>query len=254
MSNQFVPRPGGRRRTTGWPRRRPGAQVSREPGGAGTSLRRPAGQGWRCAATMALVLLAGAAVGVLPLSAQAPPPPATAQEQGELRTASPPPRASWTSDRHALVVGDLVTILVDESTLATSDVRDLRTQNRSRDLGVEGAVQGEGGAVGASSRADLSDRTRGESVRRERFATEISARVVEEGPGGVMRVEGERRVRIDGHEQIVAISGWLRPADLSGRNTVESWRLADVSVRYGASGDMRRVRGLWGRLIGRLWP
>lgn len=165
-----------------------------------------------------------------------------------------PVRSSWTSDRHTLVVGELVTILVDESMLASSDVRDQRSQTRSRDLGIEGGYGDQGGAAGASSRADLSDRTRGESIRRERFTTEISARVVEEGPGGVVRVEGEKRVRIDGHEQIVSISGWLRPNDLSGRNTIESWRMADVSVRYGASGDMRRVRGLWGRLIGWLWP
>lgn len=199
------------------------------------------------------------AFGALALGALADAPGLAAQAaqtaQAPQATEAPAPvRASWTSDRHTLVMGDLVTVLVDESTLATSDVRDQRSQTRSRDLGIEGGAGGQGGAAGASSRADLNDRTRGESVRRERFATEISARVVESGPGGVVRVEGEKRIRVDGHEQIVSISGWLRPADLSGRNTIESWRMADVSVRYGASGDMRRVRGLWGRLIGRLWP
>lgn len=163
-------------------------------------------------------------------------------------------RRSWTSDRHPLQVGDLVTVLVDESTLATANRVDVRVQNRNRDLVLQGGMDGQGINAGGRSRADLTDRTRGESARRERFATEVSTRVVEAAPGGLVRVEGEKRVRIDNHEQVIALSGWVRAADVSGQNTVESWRIADADIRYGSSGDMGRVRGIWGRLLGWLWP
>ncbi|TVR57217.1 MAG: hypothetical protein EA421_01480 [Gemmatimonadales bacterium] len=163
-------------------------------------------------------------------------------------------RRSWTSDRHQLQVGDLVTVLVDESTLASANRVDVRVQNRDRDLNLSGGMDGQGVNAGARSRADLTDRTRGESARRERFATEVSTRVVEEASGGMVRVEGEKRVRIDNHEQIIALSGWIRSADVSGQNTLESWRMADAQIRYSSSGDMGRVRGIWGRLLGWLWP
>jgi len=173
------------------------------------------------------------------------PGPLVGQEEG---------RRSWTSDRHHLQVGDLVTILVDESTLASANRVDLRVQNRDRDLRLAGGLDGQGVNAGARSRADLTDRTRGESARRERFATEVSTRVVEESPGGMVRVAGEKRIRIDSHEQVISLSGWIRSADVSGQNTLESWRMADAEIRYTSSGDMGRVWGFWGRLLGRLWP
>lgn len=162
-------------------------------------------------------------------------------------------RMGWTSDRHALRVGDLVTVFVDESTRASADRTDVRLQNRSRNLSLQGGGD-QGVSVGARSQADLGDRLRGESARRETFVTEVSARVVEVGPGGLVRVEGEKRIRIDGHEQVVTLSGWLRSADISSRNTVESWRIADADIRYRASGDMGRPRGILGRLVGWFWP
>jgi flagellar L-ring protein FlgH len=163
-------------------------------------------------------------------------------------------RSSWTSDRHELREGDLVTIFVDESTLATANHVDTRTQGRSRELGLSGSADGTAAGGAVQSRADLRDRTHGESSRRERFATEVSAQVVEVGANGIVRVEGRKRVRIDGHEQVISLAGWLRPTDISGVNTVESWRLADAQVEYESSGNMRRQRGLIGRLVGWLWP
>ena len=58
------------------------------------------------------------------------------------QTASPPPEparqgflSSWTSDRHGLTEGDIVTILVDEHLLASAQADESTTQLRDRDLG-----------------------------------------------------------------------------------------------------------------------
>ncbi len=162
--------------------------------------------------------------------------------------------ASWTSDRHTLRVGDLVTVLVNESTLASANRTDSRVQNRSRDLGLDAGTGSSSVSGGLRSRADLGDQMRGESSRRDRFVTEVSARVVEEDESGALRLEGVKQLQIDGHEQTLSIAGWFRSADLSGANTLESWRLADAEIRYGSQGDLGRVRGVWGRLFGWLWP
>ncbi|TVR64562.1 MAG: flagellar basal body L-ring protein FlgH [Gemmatimonadales bacterium] len=164
------------------------------------------------------------------------------------------PRQSWTSDLRMLQVGDIVTILVNESTLATANRTDVRSDDRNRDLGIGFNVDGEGSSGSARTRADLSDRFRGESSRQERFVTEVSARVVEQGENGLVRVEGEKRVVIDNHEQQIAISGWVRSQDISRSNTVPSIRLADAEVSYGSRGNLGRVRGIWWRMFGWLWP
>ncbi len=164
------------------------------------------------------------------------------------------PRQSWTSDQRTLRIGDIITILVDESTIASANRTDVRSQDRNRDLGIGYNVAGEGSSASASSRVDHSDRFRGESSRQERFVTEVSARVVEQGENGLVRIEGEKRVTIDNHEQQIAISGWVRSQDISRSNTVASVRLADAEVTYGSRGNLGRVRGIWWRLFGWLWP
>lgn len=165
----------------------------------------------------------------------------------------PPPRASWVSDRVALREGDIVTILVDELTLATANRDENSAQARSRDLSLRA---GSGGGSGGSLRTgnDVSHTTRGTSSRRERFSAEISARVVEILPSGVARIEGVKKLRIDKHEQEVTVRGFIRPQDLSPTNTVESWRVAGAEILYASNGELGKTGGIWTKLLNLLIP
>lgn len=177
------------------------------------------------------------------LSGQAPPPP-------QQPTAGPPVRQSWVSDRRALVVGQIVTILIDEQTLASADKEQTAVRDRSRDVGV--AVNGSGGGLRTDN--DVSDRQRGESSRRDRFVAEITARVAEIGPGDALRIEGLKRVQIDDHEQAVTIRGWIRSSDISPRNTVESWRIADAEILYDSNDELGKAGGFWSKLLDLIIP
>ena len=61
--------------------------------------------------------------------------------EAQQANSSPPEQAaqgflsSWTSDRHGLAAGDIVTILVDEHLLASAQADESTTQLRDRDLG-----------------------------------------------------------------------------------------------------------------------
>ena len=166
----------------------------------------------------------------------------------------PPLRGSWTSDRLGLQEGDLITILIDELTLASADRNERNSQQRSRDLSV---AAGSGGAPsGGSLRTgnDVSDRRRGESSRRERFSAEISARVVELFPSGVARIEGVKKVKIDEHEQQVTIRGYIRTQDLSIANTIESWRIAQAEILYDSNDNLGKAGGIWSKLLNLIIP
>ncbi len=192
------------------------------------------------------LLLGGALAATLmasALSGQVPPPP-------QQPTAGPPVRQSWVSDRRALVVGQIVTILIDEQTLASADKEQTAVRDRSRDVGV--ALNGSGGGLRTDN--DVSDRQRGESSRRERFVAEITARVAEIGPGDALRIEGLKRVQIDDHEQAVTIRGWIRSSDISPRNTVESWRIADAEILYDSNDELGKAGGFWSKLLDLIIP
>lgn len=191
------------------------------------------------------VSLAAAGLALLPGMVLAQQPPAQA---APVRTIS-----SWTSDRAELSVGDIVTILVDEYTVASANRDELNAEGRDRDLRVGARLPGGtsgvtsmGGSLGTTN--DVQDSRYGQSSRRDRFQAEISARVVEVD-GGVVRLEGTKKLSIDNHEQEVTIRGWVRPNDVAVNNTVESWKLADAEILYDSNGKLGSAGGFWSKLL-----
>ena len=185
-----------------------------------------------------------AAIWLLPATAQAQTPP----------QAGPPLRASWVSDRMAYQVGDIVTIIIDELTLASADRNEVSSRERARDVSLS---LGTGGSTaGGSLRTgnDRRKRMRGESSRRERFSAELSARVMEVTPRGVLRLEAVKKLQIDDHEQEVVVRGWVRAEDVSVANTVDSWRIADAEIRYGSNGELGKTGGIWSKLLDLIIP
>ncbi len=165
-----------------------------------------------------------------------------------------PVRRSWTSDRHALKAGDIVTILVDEFILASANMDQMSSQEKGRDLGLTAAMPGSTMGGGLKTQNDVADRQQGESVRQQRFSGEITARVVEVSPTGMARVEGTKKLQIDEVEEEVTLRGWIRPQDISLQNTVESWRVSEAQILYASTGTLGKPQGFLTRLLNKIWP
>jgi len=172
-------------------------------------------------------------------------------------TSAPPTQApaqgfltSWTSDRHVLKEGDIITILVDENLLASAQKEETASQMRDRDLSLRAGTSG--GSL--RTRNDVGERNRGESSRTQRFSGELSARVLEVSPSGMARLEGTKKVQIDEVEEELLVRGWVRPQDLSLHNTVESWRLSDTEILFTSNGTLGQTGGFWSKLLNWIWP
>ena len=189
----------------------------------------------------AMLLLAG-----LTAPAHAQQPPATDGAQADTR----PVRGSWVSDSRVLQVGEIVTIIVDEFTLAESNRDESASRRRRRNTGAGFGLNGPIIDYDVGSQNDVDERTRGEAARTDRFAAEISVRVVETAPGGLVRVEGVKKLQIDGHTQDVTVRGWLRSNDVRPGNTVESWRVADAEIIYGSNQTLGTpTESIWDKLF-----
>jgi flagellar L-ring protein precursor FlgH len=208
---------------------------------------------------LAALLLAPALTGVAGAQAAAAPqnaatPPAAAVAAADTR----PVRRSWTSSRRDLVVGDIVTVLVDEYTLASANKDYTAVDYKRRNASVKVETPGDAAAPmggGFNTRNDGESTQHGATSRQNRFRSEISVRVVEIGANGLARVEGTKLVDVDKNRQEVAFKGWVRPQDLSSLNQVESWKVADASLVYTAKGQLGKPRGgIIGRAIGAIWP
>jgi flagellar L-ring protein precursor FlgH len=211
-------------------------------------------------ALAALLLAAAPALGgVAGAQAATGPQNAAVPADGAVAAADTRPvRRSWTSSRRDLVVGDVVTILVDEYTLASANKDYTAVDYKRRNASVKVETPGDAAAPmggGFNTRNDGESTQHGATSRQNRFRSEISVRVMEIDAHGLARVEGTKLVDVDKNRQEVAFKGWVRPQDLSSLNQVESWKVADASLVYTAKGSLGKPRGgMIGRVIGAIWP
>lgn len=177
---------------------------------------------------------------------------------------SAPPRrlVSWTSDRREYQVGDVITVLVSEATLATATKSQTGSdqQSRANDFGITPPKMGAGGATGGIS-ADMSmDKTAsskqtGDAKRGVNFKGDISVRVIAVDKTGLLQIKGSKVVDVDKNKQSLNFSGWVRPEDISPQNYVGSERVADAALTYSLTGDIGKTRGgLIGRILNVFWP
>lgn len=166
-------------------------------------------------------------------------------------------RQSWTADRRDFVEGDIITVLIDEYTLASTQRDNFASDRRYRDLGlsadqsISSAIPGGGAAVSSSNQAE--SRRSNDATRSNRFQGEMTVRVVGVEDTGQLRVEGSKMLDIDGAQEKMTLKGMVRARDITENNFVDSWRLSDTEIVYETRGNGTKG-GILGRILGFLWP
>lgn len=166
-----------------------------------------------------------------------------------------PVRSSWVSDRRDFVVGDIITVLIDDYTISTAVKEDLATDTRSRGLSVNAQLPSSNKNVGIDSRNSADQTKRGQAKRENRFQNEMSVRVVAIAPNGLLQLKGTKAVDVDKSKQNIVFTGFVRPQDITTGNSVESSRVADISIGYASPGPLGTPKqGMLTKILGALWP
>src|SRR5215471_8781928 len=166
--------------------------------------------------------------------------------------------AASTRDLRAADVGDVVTILVNDTASAVAR----GATNTSRKSSAKSNIAALGGSANArlASLLGLSGdqelQGQGQTSRNMTLTTTMSARVTEVTPNGSLIVEGQKHVGVNSEKQTIIVRGLVRPVDLTVQNTVTSAQVADLSVQVngkGVVGDaIRRPHFLYRLLLGLL--
>ena len=161
-------------------------------------------------------------------------------------------------DVRAGEVNDIVTIVVNEAASAVVS----GTSNSSRKSSVNASITGAYGIttpkltnlLGASNDTELAGS--GTTSRNLALSTTISARVVEVQPNGTLVIEGTRDIGVNSDKQTITVRGFVRPADLTATNTINSVQVANLQIKVtgkGVVGDaIRRPNFLYRLLLGLL--
>ena len=97
---------------------------------------------------------------------------------------------------------------------------------------------------------------KGKTDRKGTLTAKISAMVAEVLPSGIIRIEGKKIVAVNGEEQVMVISGLVRPRDVTSDNEVDSSKIANMRIDYYGRGvvDEAQSPGWGSRIIRTVWP
>ncbi len=160
---------------------------------------------------------------------------------------------SMFADRKARGVGDILTIMVTETTLASLDAGS--GQDRETALNAEGGSGFFFKLFKLLPSATLAGKSKtsgnGSTNRTARLAGRISVRVTEVTPSGQMLIQGERIIRTNQDTQTIKFTGIARPEDVQPDNTIQSGFIADARIEVTGKGPIdQTVRpGLLPRLL-----
>jgi flagellar L-ring protein precursor FlgH len=156
------------------------------------------------------------------------------------------------TDRKARAVGDVVTVLITESTVASeaaaSDAQRSLNANARGGTGLFGLFKL---VPKATLGGDTQHKGSGSTSRSSRLTTTITCKVVEITPAGQLVLQGERSLKINADTQTIQFHGIARPEDVDPDNTILSSSVADAQIAVAGKGpiDQHVKTGILSRLF-----
>ncbi len=142
-------------------------------------------------------------------------------------------QGSLISDHRAARPGDLVTVLITETSSATNTAN--TTTTKTVGFGANGdSAKGHQNGGTLNFNNDIGGQAKLE--RTGKVLAQMSVVVRDVLPNGDLLVSGAEAININGERTNIRLKGRIRPVDIAENNTVASTRLADASIDYDGSG------------------
>lgn len=166
------------------------------------------------------------------------------------------------SDAKALSVGDVITIRVVEN-LTGQGSANTQTQEKS-DMNLSAPsptllgkpIINKDPILGMKQSSSDTYQGKASTDRSARLIATITARVTKVYPNGNLFIVGKKVVRVNDDNQVLLISGIVKPTDIMQDNSVYSSRIADMYVEYNGEGYMADSSkpGWLAQFLRRIWP
>lgn len=149
---------------------------------------------------------------------------------------------SMFSDFKARQVGDVITIRLLERTSAQRASQWENQSNAAR--GGEATVAGGNslsGRFAVDSKFNNEAQNRNESVQSDLLNGTMTAVIVARDSTGLLVLNGERKLNVNGETHLMKVQGMVRPFDIRPDNTIPSYQIANASIEYRRDGFRHKV-------------
>jgi len=142
------------------------------------------------------------------------------------------------TDKRGRKSGDIITVLVMETSKASNDTRTATDTKSNLEVS---SKKGSGllkwiPGFGINGEAGVGFDGKGATARNGELKATVTARIIQVFENGNLQIEGSKLVTINNEEEILEVSGMLRADDINPDNTVFSTKLADAVIRYSGNG------------------
>ena len=159
--------------------------------------------------------------------------------------------SSLVADLKASNIGDLVTIVVRETTRtsnsqSTSTSKESSVQTSINQFLFPTSASNFGTHNGSLPNTDFggaSEHSGGGTITNaQTFTTQFTVRVIDRLPNQQLVIEGVRVILVSGERHFMVLTGVLRPADITSDNTILSSRIADARIEFISEGSLSEVQ------------
>src|SRR5690625_4308764 len=145
-------------------------------------------------------------------------------------------------DRIARRVGDLVTVVFEESTNAKKGASTNISKDSDTNLGVPiifgRPVTVDGNPISASASARRGFEGDATSDQSNLFKGVLSSTVIAVQPNGNMVIQGHKKITLNRDDEYVTITGVYRREDVQPDNSISSQRIANAQISYTGTGEL----------------
>ena len=167
----------------------------------------------------------------------------------------------WQAKRRTYRVGDIITVLLSESTQAARTLNNessRESSNNSVPSGLTSALQNASPLLGGlkTDGAKTSNKGKGTADQQASLTGSVAVTVTEVQANGNLVIRGEKQLSLSEGGEVIQVAGIIRPEDVSAINTVQSRRLANAQIAYKGVGDLANAtRAGWGTsALYKFWP
>lgn len=186
------------------------------------------------------------------------------KESGSLWSQS---NGSMFTDRKAMQVGDIVTVLISESASASKESSTSTSRSTNMSASIPNFFGLENDKIwNGHNPIDLSNLVNadfangfdgsGTTSRQEDLTASLTAQVVGKYPNGQLKIRGGKEVMVNSEVQIIYLTGIVRPVDITAANTINSTKILNARISYTGKGSIsdKQSPGWAMRILDNVWP
>ncbi len=157
------------------------------------------------------------------------------------------------SDMKAAAVGDVLSVIIAENANASQQSKS--SSSSDTDMSLNAAASGNVAnflpVFGGSSSMGSSYKGEDGTQQNDKLTGRISVRIIEVTGNGIFKIKGERKLGVNGTDNIMRLEGFIRSRDITTENTVYSFNVAEAKITYRDGGltDGFLAKGTTGKIF-----